>query len=143
MVRRIDTARILDSLSIIAGRQKPLVDGIAVLAASYPKSNIRRLLLLVLYDIESGCEWTDSLYHRQLIRRSDLWLLQAAERVNNLAWAMRELADSSRRRFIYRLQAIVQAACPPAVIAFGLVVMFIVVSLFLPLITLIERMARA
>ena len=76
-----------------------------------------------------------------MIRRADLAVLQAAQRVGNLPWAMQEMADSARRRFIYRLQAIVQAVFPAVVICFGLMVMFIVVALFLPLVTLIQRMA--
>ena len=62
-------------------------------------------------------------------------MLQAAQRAGNLPWAMQEMADSGRRRFLYRLQAIVQAVFPAAVICFGLMVMFIVVSLFLPLVS--------
>jgi type IV pilus assembly protein PilC len=141
-VRRLDTARILDGLAIVAAQQKPLSEGVAALAATYPKSNIRRLLAFALQDIASGSDWAESLYHQQLIRRSDLALLQAAQRVNNLPWAMQEMADGNRRRFIYRLQAIVQAAFPPVVIVFGLIVMFIAVAMFLPLVELIQRMAK-
>ena len=67
--------------------------------------------------------------------------LQAAQRVGNLPWALHEMADSGRRRFIYRVQAVVQAAFPPVVILFGLIVMFIAVAVFLPLVTLIQRLA--
>jgi type II secretory pathway component PulF len=141
LVRRLDTARILDGLAIVAGQNKPLVDGVATLAGTYPKSNIRQLLSLALHDIASGGDWAESLYRQQLIRRTDLALLQAAQRVGNLPWAMQEMADSSRRRFIYRLQAAVQAAFPPVVVFFGLIVMFIVVSIFLPLVTLIQKMS--
>jgi type IV pilus assembly protein PilC len=141
-VRRLDTARILDGLALVAGQQRPLSEGVAALAATYPKSNIRRLLSFALHDIASGSDWAESLYQQQLIGRSDLALLQAAQRVNNLPWAMREMADSNRRRFIYRLQAIVQAAFPPVVIVFGLIVMFIAVAMFLPLVELIQRMAK-
>jgi type II secretory pathway component PulF len=141
LVRRLDTARILDGLAIVAGQKKPLVEGIATLAGTYPKSNIRQRLSLALHDIAAGDDWTESLYRQELLRRSDLALLQAAQRVDNLPWAMREMADSNRRRFIYRLQAVIQAAFPPMVIFFGLIVMFIVVSIFLPLVTLIQKLA--
>jgi type II secretory pathway component PulF len=141
LVRRLDTARILDGLAIVAGQQKPLVEGVATLAGTYPKSNIRRLLSQALHEIAAGSDWAESLYRQQLLRRVDLALLQAAQRVGNLPWAMQEMADSNRRRFIYRLQAIVQAAFPPVVIFFGLMVMFIVVSIFLPLVTLIQKNA--
>ena len=93
-------------------------------------------------DIEAGHDWAESLCQREVIRRGDLAVLQAAQRVGNLPWAMQELADSARRRFMYKLQAIVQAVFPAVLICLGLTVMFIVVSLFWPLVTLIQRMAR-
>ena len=61
--------------------------------------------------------------------------------MGNLPWAMREMADSNRRRFAYRLQAMVQTLFPPAMILLGLIVMFIVVALFLPLVALIRALA--
>jgi len=54
---------------------------------------------------------------------------------------LQEMADSNRRRLAYRIQAAVQVLVPPVVVAFGLVVMFIVVALFLPLIALIQKLA--
>jgi type II secretory pathway component PulF len=141
ITRRLDSANILDALALTARRQRPMGEGIAELARSYPKRKIRRQLARVFYDIEAGRDWADSLCGRSLIGRADLALLKAAQRVGNLSWAMQEAADSARRRFIYRLQAITQAVFPAAVICFGVVVMFIVVALFLPLVTLIQRMA--
>jgi type II secretory pathway component PulF len=61
--------------------------------------------------------------------------------VGNLSWALHEMADSTRRRLGYRVQAIAQFLFPPIVICMGLIVMFIVVALFLPLIALIQRLA--
>jgi general secretion pathway protein F len=141
LARRLDTARILDSLAIVAQQQRPMLEGVATLAGTYPKSSVRRLLSLVLNDVESGGDWAEVLHERGLVRRVDLSLLRAAQHVGNLPWAMREMADSNRRRFVYRLQAIVQAAFPPVVIFFGLIVMFIAVGIFLPLVALIRVLA--
>jgi type II secretory pathway component PulF len=141
LVRRLDTARILDGLAIVARQERPMIDGIAALAGSYPKPNIQALMSRALRDVESGGDWAEALCGRGLIRRTDYALLQAAQRVGNLPWAMQEMADSNRRRYIYRLQAIVQAAFPPMVIVCGLIVMFIAVAVFWPLVTLIQVLA--
>jgi type II secretory pathway component PulF len=138
---RLDSARILDALAVVARQRRPLAEGIATLALSYPKRNIRRRLTLAAFDIEAGGDWADSLARRDLIRQADHAVLQAAQRANNLPWAMQEMADSARRRFFYKLQAIIQAVFPAGVICFGLVVMFIVVALFLPLVNLIQKLA--
>ena len=50
---------------------------------------------------------------------ADHAVLQAAQRVGNLPWAMQEMADSARRRFFYRLQGIIQTVFPFAVVGFG------------------------
>jgi type II secretory pathway component PulF len=138
---RLDSARILDALAVVARQQRPLAEGIATLALSYPKRNIRRQLTLAAFDIEAGGDWADSLTRHNLIRQAEHAVLQAAQRANNLPWAMQEMADSARRRFFYKLQAIIQAVFPAGVICFGLVVMFIVVALFLPLVNLIQKLA--
>ncbi len=141
ILRRLDSANVLDGLALVAGQQRPLGEGVASLAREYPKPNIRRRLQLANADIAVGGNWVECLFRRGLIRQADLAILQAAERVGNLPWALREMADSSRRRFFYQLQAVAQLAFPPAVIFFGLLVMFIVVALFMPLVTLISALA--
>jgi type IV pilus assembly protein PilC len=88
-----------------------------------------------------GRDWSESLCNQGLIKPADQAVLKAAQRVGNLPWAMREMADSNRRRLAYRLSALVQLAYPPVIICIGLIVMFIVVALFLPLITLVMRLS--
>ena len=58
--RRLDSARILDGLALVARQQRPLADGIATLALSYPKANIRRRLALAAFDIEAGGDWAEA-----------------------------------------------------------------------------------
>jgi protein transport protein HofC len=140
LVRRLDTAAILDALSLVARQQRPLPEGIAALAWSYPKWGVRRRLWRTVADIEVGRDWCESLYRHGLIRRADRAILQAAQRVGNLPWALQEMADSNRRRLAYRIQAAVQVLVPAVVVVFGLVVAFIVVALFLPLIALIQKL---
>jgi type II secretory pathway component PulF len=140
LARRIDTARILDALALAAGAQRPLPEGIASLGRSYPNRNVRRRLCRALAEIEAGRDWCESLYRQGLIRRPELAVLRAAQRVGNLPWALGELADSVRRRLGYRLQAMAQWLFPPMVIAMGLVVMFVVVALFLPVVALIQKL---
>ncbi len=139
--RRLDSAEILNALALVAGQQRPLPEGIAALAQSYPKSRIRRRLGHAADDIALGGDWCESLRKHGLLRQPELAVLQAAQRAGNLAWALTEMADSVRRRLAYRVQAAAQLWLPAIVILMGLAVMFIVVALFLPLIALIQRLA--
>jgi len=140
IARRLDTAAILESLALAAEHRRPLPEVIATLAQVYPKASIRRRLRGVLHDVEGGADWCQSLFGRGLLKQADLAILQAAQRVGNLPWAMREMADSNRRRLAYRMYALVQLLFPPVVLSFALVELFFVVALFWPIITLIESL---
>ena len=140
ILRRLDSANVLEGLALTAGQQRPMAEGVATLAETYPNWNIRRRLGRAAADIRGGGDWCESLHRRGLIARADLAILQSAQRVGNVAWALREMAQSNRRRFAYRLQAIAQAAFPPIVILFGLCVAIFVVALFMPLVTMIEQL---
>ena len=140
LARRNDTAVILDGLAVAAAQQRPVLEGIGALADAYPKRAVRLRLRRTVAEVESGGDWCEALFHQGLIRRADRAVLQAAQRVGNLAWALHEMADSNRRRLAYHLQALAQLLFPPAVLALGLIVMFVVVGMFLPLIALINRL---
>ena len=139
--RRNDTATILDSLALAAGQNRPLLEGIRSLAESYPKPSVRRRLRQAAGEVQSGGDWCDGLLRHGLLRQADYAILQAAQRVGNLPWALREMADSNRRRLAYRVQALTQMLFPPAVLVFGGIVMFVVVGIFRLMIALVEKLA--
>jgi MSHA biogenesis protein MshG len=138
LTRRYDTAAILDALALVAESQRPMSDGLATLARTYPRYAIRRRLEFAREDVAGGRDWREALLARGLINRADFAVLGAAVRVGNLAWVLGELADSSRRRLAYRLSALIQVLFPVALGLVGATVMFLVVGLFMPLITLIQ-----
>jgi general secretion pathway protein F len=142
LTRRADTALIFESLALATEHQQPLPKAIECLAVSYPKEPVRRLIRAALADINAGRDWCESLLARGLIRPADQGVLQAAERVGNLTWALREMADSNRRRMAYRLYAAVQLLYPVVILMLGALVMCVVVGLFLPMIALIQKMAH-
>ena len=138
LVRRLDTAAIFDAMALASGCRRPPHESVAILAGSYHKASIRRRLTEVSRDLQSGADWLDSLLRRGLLKQADLAVLRAAQRVGNLPWALREMADSSRRRLAYRLYAMLQVASPLVILVLGGLVMLFVVSMFLPLIVLIQ-----
>jgi len=140
LTRRLSAAAILEALALAAEHRRPLSEGIATLAQWFPKSTVRWRLYRALTQLEAGGDWCQCLAAEGLITRPDAAILRAAQRVGNLPWAMREMAESNRRRLAYRLHALVQLLFPPVVIAAGAVVMFVVVALFVPLIALISKL---
>ena len=139
-MRRKHSAAIMDNLALAVENRRPLDAALQTLARSYPNESIRVRLSLASSEVQAGVAWDESLSRRGLIRPSDLAVLQAAGRAGNLPWAMREMADSNRRRLAYRLNVLVQTIFPPVVLCFGAMVLFVVVALFKPLITLIDKL---
>jgi type II secretory pathway component PulF len=141
VTRKLHAATVLESLALTAERNQPFPRTIATLARGYPKWSIRWRLQGTLVDVTTGTDWAASLHARGLISRADRAVLQAAQRVGNLAWALREIADSMRRRAAYRLQAWVHLLFPAAILSLAAFVMAFWTAFFLPLMALIQRLS--
>ncbi|MFH1921623.1 MAG: type II secretion system F family protein [Planctomycetota bacterium] len=140
--RRLDTAQILEALALAAERNVPFQGKMETLAEWYPRGWVRKRLRAVVNDMKVGLSWSTSLARHGLIRQAEVAVFQSAGRAGNLAWALREMADSNRRRLNYRVYALgVQVLFPLAVLTMGLLVMVYVLSYFLPLIHLITSLA--
>ncbi len=93
--------------------------------------------------IRAGTAWTVSLRRQELVAASEQAVLEAAQRVGNLAWALREMADRSRRRMVHRMEVLSRVLFPLGLLALGFAVLVIVVAYFTPLIFLISRLSQA
>ena len=141
LLNRVHTAVVLRILALASERNRPLEPILQMLGGSYPNGRIARKLRLLCQAVDQGSDWSEALRQQKLIGRPDLAVLQAASRVGNLPWALREMADSGLRRLSLRIQTVVQLVFPLVILFTGFVVMFIVVSLFLPLVKLISSLA--
>jgi general secretion pathway protein F len=138
LFKRYDGALVMRGLALAVRRQVPMAAGFDLLAHSYPIKHIARRLGYVADRVQHGAPWNESLAATGLISRADAAVLGAAERADNLAWALEEMADSAIRRQSYRLQLALHCAYPVLVVLLALVVAFFVLGLFLPLISLIQ-----
>ena len=139
--RRKHAATILRALAMVAGANRPIEAGLRTLAARHPSIRIRRRLASAADDVRRGIDWREALSRRGLIRPAELDVLVAAGTMGNLAWAMTDLADAIDRRASLRRTLITQALWPAAIGAIGLLVMFLAIAFFLPLIKLIGSLS--
>jgi len=136
------SSTILRALAWEINAGRPLFLGIASLARHYPSRWVRGQLELVLQDLEQGTLCWDALQDRRLLRAVDHALLNAADRVGNLPWAMRQLAEASERRFDHRLRISLQTISTLLVIVLGVFTLFVALAYFSPVITLILRQSH-
>ena len=134
-------AVVLRLLAVAAERNQPLDGMLRSLAESYSPRRISRRLTAVADDAAQGHHWCESMRRKRLISTTEQVLLQSAERVGNLSWALRMVADRRARRFSYRMQVLFQILSPIVVLILGAGVMFFVVGMFIPLVELIVNLS--
>lgn len=132
---------ILRALAMVVEAEQPLGGAFEIMAREYPSPRVRRKLSRAAELIRSGSEWTTALQFVRIINAADVGVLDAASRAGNLPWALRTLAGSGERRFAYRLQIGSHLLFLVSILALGVLVLFIAVALFVPLVELIERLA--
>ncbi len=140
-VRR-HTILILRSLAVVVEAGRPIAPALYSLSQWYPTGWVHARLRQAALDASQGVEWTEALFENGLISWSDIGVLTSAQRAGNLAWALRELAETGERRLGYRLQVWTQILFVLAMLVLAGMVFVIAVAYFAPLTTLIMRLAR-
>ncbi|WP_254507004.1 type II secretion system F family protein [Anatilimnocola floriformis] len=138
---RYDASLVLRSLSLLLEQRVPLPQALTLLANVYPRGSVRRRLSQVALDVEQGGNWLPAMQRQWLLGPAEVAVLQAAARADNLPWALDEMGDSLMRRMTYRLTLLHQILHPILLLIFGTFVAFVVVSLMLPLIALIQGLS--
>jgi type II secretory pathway component PulF len=139
--KRYDGAIVMRGLSLAIRRGMTLPDGLYLLGATYPIRHVAQQLHWAAARTKEGGDWRQAIVQTGLIAPADGAVLAAAERVGNLPWALDEMADSALRRQVYRLQIGLQLLFPAAVVLLGMLIAYIVLALFLPLISLIQGLS--
>jgi protein transport protein HofC len=135
------TADLLRIIALATEHREPMDGVLHRVALVYPSRLIRRQLLPAAGAVAAGADWRDALLDGRFISKVEHSLLQTAERVGNLPWALREIAKRRDKRAAYRLMAALQIFYPIAILAIGAVVAFYAVALFIPIVKLIYGLA--
>jgi type II secretory pathway component PulF len=139
--RRYDGALVMRGLAIAVRRGLPLPQALAAVTDHYPIRRICQLLGVATAEVSFGHVWQDALRRTKLISEADAAVLAAAERAGNLPWALEEMAESAMRRQLYKTQLVLQILFPPVLLVIAGFVAFVMVSLFMPLIALIQGLS--
>jgi type II secretory pathway component PulF len=133
---------IFRSLAVVVEAERPVPGSLYAMGEWYPTRWVRKKLIHAANDASQGMEWTNALWLSGLISANDVGVLVSAQRAGNLAWALRELAETGERRWGYRLQAWTQILFVLAMMVLGALVFVIAVAYFAPLTTLITGLSR-
>jgi type II secretory pathway component PulF len=119
------------------GKPLPLILERVLQAGLLPTAVAVRVERLAL-DLEEGQPLADSLVKHGLATRSMQGLIASAETARNLPWALEELGDALVRRSARLSYRIVMVLFPLSILAVSCLIGFVAVSLFDPLVALIE-----
>ena len=135
-------SQLLKMLALLLDTDKPVPESLAVLASSgYFARVVRKRLNAVRYRVEQGEPLADSLRRKGLLPSAMVPLVQAAERARNLPWALAELGENRANRRVRNLRRISLLLFPVIVVVIGLMVGFIVLGMFFPVVEIITRLS--
>jgi type IV pilus assembly protein PilC len=143
LYRRYVRSQILQALSFLLQMNRPAPAALGVLAASDCfVAGAQRRLRAIHRQVELGQPLADSLRYGGVLPRAMVPLLRTAEKAGNLPWALAEMADTLSQRVARRAQRLGMAVSPIPLLGVGVIMAMIVVGFFVPLIAIMEGLAR-
>lgn len=115
-------ARVQESLALAAECEMPMADALRELAMFYPTWRVRDRLSRVCGRVNSGRDWKAELLEVDLLSKTEYAVVQSAEALGDLPWALRLLATKGRRRILYWAQWLQQILFVVVILAFGFVI---------------------
>ena len=131
-----DSGGILRTLSQGVSAGKPLPAILRVLAVNHYRSATAKRIASVFTQVEEGGDCWQALKNQRLLSDADVAVIGAAERAGNLGWALNEIAETRETRLKYRAELTLQFLRPAVVLLMGLLVAFICIGMFMPLVKL-------
>jgi type IV pilus assembly protein PilC len=135
-------ADILQILAVATEQRQPIAQVFEHAAAVYPSVLFRRRLHRTAAATSAGQNWQDALVASRIVSQAEGSLLKTAQEAGNLPWALRAIAARREKRDVYRLAGWLHILYPAAILAIGSLVAFYVISLFIPLVSLINGLSR-
>jgi type IV pilus assembly protein PilC len=134
---RLRMPTLLRCLSLSVDGARSLHDTLILLLTRHPNPAMRVRLAAVEESVAQGQACWESFHAAGLLRRRDVNLLESAERVGNLSWALRGVADSMERRTEQRARLIAECVRPLGMLVVGTIVGFFVIGMFIPVVKVI------
>lgn len=133
---------LLRQLSLSAATGQPLGPAIEMILSDMPPGRASRRVREVRHRLETGEDPIVALTSVGLLRSREAAFLQSSLKTRHLDWGLRHLANSIELRRQRWLSGLPSLLAPVLLVLVGAVVLFIVASLFMPLISLVLDLSR-
>jgi len=136
---RFRTPTMLRLLALTTATGSTIADGLRITLAQMTPSRVATAASQVRYSVSQGETLTTALRSARFLNAREHRFLEAADRNNHLDWALRHLAGNIERRRRMKIEQLSAVLPTAAILACGAVMAFVVIAMYLPLVTLIEN----
>ncbi len=137
-------SRVLKMLGLLLQTGQPVPQALRVLLGTgYFWGPVRSRLATVCRQVEQGRELSAAMHAHGLLPASMVPLVQAAIKLQNLPWALEELGELQARRTAAAVERFCMGVFPICIMLVAVVVAFMAISVFLPLVALLETLREA
>lgn len=138
-ITRNRTVDLLRSLAICCRKNRLLEECIGSWAINHVDQRARRRLTRVYDEMSAGLPVWSSLGQQKFLTSRQVALLESAEQLGNLPWALDELAEALHQRQIHRQLIAYQFLKPMFILFMAGIVGFICIAMFYPLVSLLTQ----
>lgn len=138
LFRQSHIASVLRMIALAVEHRVEMPRALYAVSVTYPVRAIRTRLSAAYQATAAGRPWAQALAESRLLSEEEQALVDTAEAVGNVPWALRQIAGRRESRSAARLNVATRIALPALIVVLGLAVAVIVVALFIPLMSLVE-----
>ncbi len=132
---------LLRQLSLSAATEQPLSLALDCVMVDMPPGRASRKIGELRHRVSHGEDTIAAMQAVGLVRSREAAFLQSSLKTRHLDWGLRHLADAIDRKWQQRVQRIPVILGPMLILFAGFGVLFVVVSLFMPLIKLLNDLS--
>ncbi|MCC6143414.1 MAG: type II secretion system F family protein [Candidatus Hydrogenedentes bacterium] len=137
----LSMARFARTLAVLLQSRVPILEGLSLAAASSGSVQLQRAVDHASVSVAGGATMADAFAHTGFFGPQFCWLLSTSEHRNEAEIALDAIADNAEREAGVRDRMISVMATPVLVVAVGLVIGFIIISMYLPIFSLGDQIS--
>jgi len=142
LVLRSEMASMCDTLNTLVNSGIPLVDALERCVSASPNQLIRNTIQRGIVLVEQGQELSYSLSQTTVFPKLVVSMIKIGEETGNLPFMLEKLAVFYKREVEATVSAITKAMEPAVIFVVAAIVGTIVISLYLPMFSLIQNMGK-
>ena len=135
------SAELLRSLSQSVSGGIPLSKALQHLSFSSGSSLVHKRLSNVRGTLDDGGPCWPALLRQRFISNRECELLGVAETAGNLPWTLNAIASAIERTWLFRVQVVLKIFGPAVLLALSVIVAFLAVGFFMPLVKLLNDLS--